>query len=194
MALGDLYLPGRVPQLPAASQNFDEILRRWRDLQAMETALLAADATFQTIVGLKTGVFSVYRNVTQSLAVGSAAAIVFDTEERDLNNWHDVASGKYTPQVAGYYRLNAGLGVNQVTAAGTRFILSIFKNGADHKRLQIDYSAGGDASLLSGSVQVQANGTTDFFTVVLQHNLGVALATAAGPTNAYFQGELIAFV
>lgn len=145
-----------------------------------------------TQLSLQRGIFSVYRSVTQSLAVGSAAALVFDTEERDLNGWHDTTNGRYTPQVAGYYRLNAGVQLNQTTAAGSRFIFQIFKNGGAHKTLQIGYSAGGDADMFSGACQVQANGTTDYFTAVLQHNLGVALATSGGPTATYFQGELIA--
>lgn len=141
--------------------------------------------------GLALGAFSSYRSVAQSLGVGSAAALVFDTEEFDISGWHDTSTGRYTPLLAGYYRLNAGVQVNQTTAAGSRFIFSLYKNGGVYKTLQIGYSAGADADAFSGSCLVQANGTTDFFTAVLEHNLGVALATAGGSRATYFQGEFI---
>lgn len=191
MTLLDLNLVARVGEVPSAQANFDEILRRWRDIQVELAAGVAATALKSDIAAQKAGLFSVYKNASQSLAVGSSTALLFDQAERNNNSWYDGTTGKYTPLVAGNYRLSAGVGVNQVTASGTRFILSIFKNGASHKRLAIDYSVGGDANLMGNSVQVAANGTTDFFTVVLEHNLGVALATASGPASMWFSGEFV---
>lgn len=137
------------------------------------------------------GVFSAYRSTAQTVPTATIATILFDSEERDVSGWYDVATGKYQPLLAGYYRLNVAVMVNQTTAAGTRFVMSVFKTGGLHKHLNIAYSAGGDADQLTGSCQVQANGTTDYFTVGFQHTLAGNLVLNSGSNVVYFQGELI---
>ncbi len=149
------------------------------------------------VVGLvkanATGLFSAYRSgSSQVAATGTYTAIVFGTEEFDVSGWYDPTTGRYTPQVPGYYRLNAGIGTTTTVGSGTRLIASIAKNGSDHKRLQTIYVAGGDDNVLTGTCIVEANGSTDYFAAQFHQNTGGNVNVIADAHVTYFQGQRIA--
>lgn len=134
------------------------------------------------------GLFSAYRNAALSLATGNT--VLFDTEERDLSGWYDPATGRFTPQTQGYYRLSWSLAGTVV--AGQYLIAEVFKNGALHKLpAAVGTVIGGAAAVSGGSIQVVANGTTDYFSIVLVHNTGGSLVLSVGASTCYFQGEFI---
>jgi hypothetical protein len=136
------------------------------------------------------GVFSAYRAAALSLTTGSA--IVFDSEERDLSGWYDTTNGRFTPQIAGYYRLSWLAGSLVLPAAGELQAI-LHKNGALFKRMPPSVmGSGGSGAFAGGSVQVQANGTTDFFQVFFYHTAGGALALfLSGSDTCRFDGEMI---
>jgi hypothetical protein len=115
-----------------------------------------------------------------------------DAKEFDLSNWYDPANGRFTPQLAGYYCLSAGIHINTNLGNGPRLILAMLKNGGVHKNLLITYPVGGDNNLLSGRGIFQANGTTDFFQPALNQNTAASVSIGVGSSLTYFQGELIA--
>lgn len=140
--------------------------------------------------GLAKGVFSVYRNAALSLA--SLGIVVFDTEEFDLSGWHDTSTGRYTPQVPGYYRLSWAVESGVGLTVDSHWQAILYKNGSLFKGGNRAMSRGAAAGLASvGSHIVVANGSTDFFDIRVFHNNGGTPALTTGLSATYFGGELV---
>lgn len=152
------------------------------DPVTVREAMMAAGA-----LGPSKGVFSAYR--AAALTRTSAQTILYDTEERDVSSWYDPVTGRFTPQVAGYYSLKAAIGctpgLDQYAQLGVR------KNGADHKYGAMVWGRGSGAAYAVVAPDVQANGTTDFFDVIFYTSAAVAVTVSVGLANCYFQGHLI---
>lgn len=143
--------------------------------------------------GLATGSFSAYRNAALSLA--NAAVVVFDTEEWDVSNWYDTANGRFTPQVAGYYRLTGRLQVQLASGldlASEYLQAYVQKNGSVARNG--DYQ-GGNGAVFPVAAQVdalvKANGTTDYFEIAIGHNVGGSIPLTVGASFIRFEGELV---
>lgn len=142
--------------------------------------------------GLAKGAFSAYRAGTQSIATGAGTVIVFDTEEFDVSGWFDTATGRYTPQVPGYYRLSANVASSAVQAVDVAWAPVLRKNGSSYKNLPNNAQRNGATPISAGgSVIAVANGTTDYFEVLHTHTAASATLIAGGAALTYFQGELI---
>lgn len=164
--------------------------------RAVDDVWLPANAniTYDEIVagptGLLVGSFLAYRNAALSLVTG--AAVVFDAEEYDASGWFNTTTGAFVPQVAGVYRLDWSINTGAVMTVDAAFGSYLQKNGANHRRGQLLFQRGaatGPNTL--GTALVQANGTTDSFTVVVEHGNGGSLAMTAGIIYTFFQGEFV---
>ncbi len=109
-------------------------------------------------------VFYVYRSGAQSLSSSTSTVVELNTKLYDTENWFDTSTYKFTPQIAGYYQINAcvfvtGSGLTRVIPAitGTSFSDSI-RTG------YIPAYEGGvtDSAAVSGSTIIYFNGTTDY--------------------------------
>lgn len=140
--------------------------------------------------GLAAGCFSAYRSSSQtSLGVGGVT-VAMDAEEFDVSGWYDTSLGRYLPLLAGYYRLTALISVD-LANVNTRWRCGISKNGTAFRELISQYrSTGGQPMTVGGSVVVQANGATDYFTVVL-YTTDSPQSITLGAQYTYLQGELI---
>lgn len=104
--------------------------------------------------------FSAYNSAQQNLTSGVYTKVTLDVEDYDTNSCF--ASSRFTPNVAGYYQINAQVyGTGSSTAVQT--VLSVlYKNGA---QLQggsfgaLNSSTNGISNL---SIVVYLNGTTDY--------------------------------
>lgn len=136
-----------------------------------------------------TVVFSCRKSNSQVVNTGGTVGpILFNTKAFDTKNCYDVATGRFTPTVAGYYQINFGVGGDFQTP---RLFALLFKNGVVESR-------GNDASYISvsngnsygscGSCVVYLNGSTDYLTVMVYTG-------ASGDVNSteqtYFSGFLI---
>jgi len=142
--------------------------------------------------GLAKGAFSAYRSAAITLTTGSV--VPFDAEEFDVSNWFDVTTniGRYTPQIAGYYRLNWTVAAFGALATDVSWQASLRKNAAITKGgQQVSQRPNGVGVNSGGTAIVQANGTTDFVDVMLSQSAGAAAGIGQGPTLTYFQGHLI---
>lgn len=158
---------------------------QWHSIEAEFDTDTVSGFPFATVA--KQGVFSAYRNAALSIPQGTA--VIFDAEEYDVSNWHNVANGRYTPQVPGYYRFNWLL---TAAPSATNTIYSIlYKNGSAHKRGMQSLGNGFSNAKTMGACNVVANGTTDFFQIAFFHDVAGNLALVTGLDNCYFQGELI---
>jgi len=142
--------------------------------------------------GLAKGAFSAYRSTNQAIATGAGTVVVFDAEEFDVSGWFDTATGKFTPQVPGYYRLSANISSAAVQAADIGWAPVIRKNGASYKNLPNSAQRNSATPVSAGgSVIAQANGTTDYFEVLHTHTAGTPTNVGGGAALTYFQGEFI---
>lgn len=139
--------------------------------------------------GLAKGAFSAFRNAAVGLGAAPPALVVMDTEEFDVSSWYDTTTGRYTPQLPGYYWLRWMLQPSSAVTVWWRSALykngSVFKNGETVIGASTVQTAGGTAL-------VQANGTTDFFQpAAFWDNGGAAVTLAGGASGVYFQGSFL---
>ena len=144
------------------------------------TATLPA-ATGTVMVSGNMPAFSAYRSTTQALTLFTNTKIVCDTEEFDTNN--NFASGTFTPTVAGYYQISAGISASAVT----QIAVYIYKNGSPYKIL-----ISSNSSLIAtggGSCLVYCNGSTDY--IDLYGQFSASLNTVAGSIYTWFNGSMV---
>lgn len=112
--------------------------------------------------------FSAKGNVAQSIPVATHTKANFTTENFDSNDNFDIASGRFTPTVAGKYILTA-YGQFSTLDANAWAGVHIYKNGAqvqggNYQRISAASGIGSTASTI-----VEANGTTDYFEIYVYH-------------------------
>lgn len=125
--------------------------------------------------------FSAYSTVGASTPNATYTKIPFDSEEFDTNS--NFASSRFTPTVAGYYRVNAA-----ITGGFATQILTIYKNGAEYKRGA--QSVGGSMTESTVSALVYCNGSTDYVEVYWYQASGSTQTSGVGQALTYFQGFL----
>lgn len=137
------------------------------------------------------GSFRAYRGAALNAATG--AVIPFDNEDFDVASWFDVTTGRFTPQVAGYYALTAVLTAGASMAAEAIWQAELRKNGA-MEAIGVSPTQGAGGGLRMSSLAqavVAANGTTDYFDVVVFHTAGAAVAVSTSRSETFFCGHLI---
>jgi hypothetical protein len=139
--------------------------------------------------GWATGAFSA-RLASAFGTTTSYVAMTFATEDFDVSGWYNTGTGRFTPQIAGIYRVGMTL---KADALATNFYVSagIHKNGALIKEVQ---NTGVPNFTLGTTVQalVSMNGTTDY---LYGASYGGSISSGsptlqAGVSNSFF-GELI---
>ena len=131
--------------------------------------------------------FSAYNNASQSISNNTLTKVLFQVEEFDTNN--NFASSTFTPTVAGYYQINAGLnfpsGVGIVSTA-------LYKNGAEYQggsqmSLQATYGVRSVVSTI-----VYCNGSTDYLEIYGLQITGGSVSIGTNSTVAtWFTGSMI---
>jgi hypothetical protein len=147
------------------------------------------DATGTMMVSGNMPAFSAYKNSgNQSITAATFTKITLDTELFDTNN--NFASSTFTPTVAGYYQVNAGLSTSGSTAQ-TRAIFMLYKNGNPIYSLQ-------DLTIVSyrysGGAVVYMNGSTDYLEIYAYINCTAGIAESGLGSvgyNTWFNGCLM---
>ena len=111
--------------------------------------------------------FSARKTSAQSFTQNAFTKVIFNTEEFDTNANYDTTTARFTPTMAGYYQINAGL-VLQSLIKGTSLV-SIFKNGSEYKRgqhINTDLASSTDGiTALTTHGLVYCNGSTDYIEI-----------------------------
>jgi len=147
------------------------------------------DATGTMMVSGNMPAFSAYLSSNQSVSTGGDTKVNFDTEIFDTNN--NFASNRFTPTVAGYYQINAGL--RSTWSSTNEWRIAIYKTGVEYQRgsnwvgLTASYVFGTIASL------VYLNGTSDYVEIYFSNNSGSTQTITSGfnPQITYFNGCLV---
>ena len=116
---------------------------------------------------------------TTSIPNTTFTKLIFTTENFDTANAFDMAVGRFTPQVAGYYQFNFVLDTNQ--GSGGLF-LDIRKNVTRFGISSATPHIPGIGNVCAGSALVFLNGTTDYVELFGYQNSG-STSTAAGSTS-----------
>jgi hypothetical protein len=137
-------------------------------------------------------VFFAYKNGAQSLTSNTGTVIQLNSKLYDTEEWFDTSTYKFTPQIAGYYQINACV---FVTGTGlTRHIPSFQQNSTTYR---IGYgpvydTTTTDSSAISGGTIFHFNGSTDFIqltTLVTGSSALQVEGTLTGDT--YMSGFLV---
>jgi hypothetical protein len=140
------------------------------------------------INGVLPPVFSAYNNASQSISSNTLTKILFQLEDFDTNN--NFASSRFTPTVAGYYQINAGL--NIAPAASGVAAVAIYKNGNEWQS--------GSQVPMNGTYSVRPvvstviyfNGSTDYVEIYGLQISGGSLNVGTNVTIAtWFTGSFI---
>ena len=145
--------------------------------------------TAQKIALSASGAFSAYDNRSNSTSISASVftRVDFNTELFDVNSWYDTVNSRFTPQVEGYYQLNAFVGLLSSADNGTVHIV-IRKNGANLHWTRIRPAGGGEVGGLVSCI-VYANGTTDYFDVAAF--CSVATQVGGSQQNHWFNGARV---
>jgi hypothetical protein len=110
-------------------------------------------------LGINGPAFFVRPSAGQTVTLATATKIQLNTEEFDTNSNYDTTTYRFTPTVAGYYQISAGLrGTGAST--NTQTVLSIYKNGSAYISQVVSESNLAKFPTLSALVSM--NGSTDY--------------------------------
>lgn len=129
--------------------------------------------------------FSAYRSASgDAVAQATFVKVNFETEVWDKGSCF--ASSRFTPNVEGYYQINA---VIELATAVPGFA-TIYKNGLEHKRSARTSVAGAGVSFAVSGL-VYCNGSTDYIEIYTYHD-GVASTTLVGAASeTWFDGHFV---
>jgi hypothetical protein len=134
--------------------------------------------------------FSAYATGSQSISNATATKVLFQGEYWDTNS--NFASSTFTPTVAGYYQINAGIGYG-VNTTGERQ-LAVYKNGSEWKRGTDTAPATAGPYELNVSCLVYCNGSTDYVEIYNYQNSGSSVNIGGGGgyiPATYFDGCMV---
>lgn len=149
---------------------------------ATTSTVLTTASTFYQNSG---AAFGYYASTGTSISAGTYTKILFQTQEFDTAS--SVSSSRFTPTVAGYYQINAMVGLSGSTNAayGTA---NIYKNGSILKQGTNYASTSSSAAAVVNSI-VYLNGSTDY--VEIYAICPGSITTSTGQANSWWNGALI---
>lgn len=178
--------PSDTSRAPLASPVFTGVPQGPTAAVGTNTTQLATTAFVQA--ALNGPAFSAYRTTTdQSITSATTTEAVLNAELWDTASCFDTSTGRFTPNVAGRYQLNAG--ITLVATGLTEARVYIHKNGAFYKRGEVQISPSTGFVEVVASCVMDMNGTTDYASVFVYAN-GTSPTISQGSTTAYFDGFL----
>ncbi len=135
--------------------------------------------------------WSLYLGTNQTGVASATPTVVgFDTKLFDPNTLCDVVSnkGRCTPNVAGSYRISAGIYTTGTLTAGANDSCSISKNGTIIKEMTINTAVTTDAALICSAL-VSVNGSTDYLEIKISVTTSASTVTVLGSQqDTWFDG------
>lgn len=139
-----------------------------------------------TVAAAAAPAFSAQSATTQAISNTTYTKVTLGTENFDTNS--NFASSTFTPTVAGYYQINAGIFYNTSAVAGLGQIL-IYKNGSAVNNTVNNMSAAGYCGL-SISTTVYCNGSTDYIELYTYHAFGTTQSVSSG-ASVFMNGSMV---
>jgi hypothetical protein len=126
------------------------------------TATLPA-ATGDVMVSGNMPAFGAYVNSAQTITGLVSTKVAFDGESFDTNNCYNTANYRFTPNVAGYYQINATVMLANNTV--TSLYIMIYKNGTNYSRGGFTTGTASAYPTTNATNIVYCNGTTDYIEI-----------------------------
>jgi hypothetical protein len=133
--------------------------------------------------------FSAYQNTAQTgITNATSTKITFDVEDFDTNS--NFASSRFTPTVAGYYQINAGVQLPSVVTTND-ILVQIYKNGTNYKNGSASSGNNAMFAMSTASTLVYMNGSTDYIEAYVYGYVAAgSVSTNAGTASTYINGFL----
>ena len=146
-------------------------------------------ATGTVMVSGNQPAFCYYGSASLSLSTATNTLMATDTKEYDTANAFNTSTYQFNPQVAGYYFVQACLGMGGST--GFNYIIQFYKNGSSYKigSQQANNPSGG--TVVQGACLVYLNGSTDYVQAYATQGSGATQGTGTGLLQYRFEGFLI---
>jgi hypothetical protein len=130
-------------------------------------------------------VFSVSQSATTITPNNGAwTKLTLDTKLFDTATAYSTSTGKFNPQLAGYYQINFRISA-EASSTINRLLASVWKNGAESNR-STDIGA---LFAVSGSALIYMNGTTDYLELYAFVG-GTGLLITGGSNETFLHGFL----
>ena len=136
--------------------------------------------------GVNTPAFQGYLSAHQSISDNSDTKINIDTESFDTDNCYDNSSNyRFTPTTAGKYLFYAYVFTSAGDDNNIAMDIKIYKNGSIAAELNYNAYANSYAATLSssGSIILEANGSSDYFELYAKSNDFSGTPTALGNSS-----------
>lgn len=127
--------------------------------------------------------FFAYLNQTQSITANTYTKVQLNGELFDTASAFDTSTYKFTPQVAGYYQVNAQAASLTVSYSGDNLV-AIYKNGTAYVSGYV-----GTYGIPNISQLVYLNGSTDYLELYVV--LGTSQNITASSRYTYLSGALV---
>jgi hypothetical protein len=139
-----------------------------------------------TVAATAAPAFSAYMSTNQTVTTNTYTKAALNTEEFDTNsNFDSVTNYRFTPTVAGYYQINAGVSFSTTV---TYAQILIYKNGASYKYNFSQLSAGNYTQNISSIVY--CNGSTDYIELY-GYMLASTPTFGGGIAATWFNGAMV---
>jgi hypothetical protein len=115
--------------------------------------------------------FMAYDNTPQTISHNTNTKVVFGIEQFDTNSCYDISTSRFTPNVAGYYRISSFMSGAFIATRDQAWTMMVYKNASQYgpgttnnvvtDRNSIDWGGMG----VSCEQLVYMNGTTDYIEI-----------------------------
>jgi len=150
------------------------------------------DATGTMMVSGNMPAFSVYNNTNQTISNNTVTKVAFQVKVFDTANCFDNTTNyRFTPNVAGYYQLNATAKMQNPAASGT-IVITFIKNTSTYlSESQSPTNSGYNVAPVL-SYLAYFNGTSDYVEVYITQVTGSSQTVVSNGTIAtWFNGCLV---
>lgn len=154
--------------------------------------LPSSTSTLATVSQIQGPAFSAYNNANQTISNNTVTKISFQAEVFDTANCFDSTTNyRFTPNVAGYYQLNATAKMQNPAASGT-IVITFIKNTSTYlAEAQSPTNSGYNVAPVL-SYLTYLNGSTDYVEAYVTQVTGASQTVVANGTIAtWFNGCLV---
>lgn len=131
-------------------------------------------------------VCSAYAGTATAVPSATHTKVTLNTEDIDTEG--SFLNSRFTPQVAGYYQVNASVQFDGTGVAAA--LCSIYKNGTQARISS--YQAGAvNSPVCNVSALIYLNGKTDYIEMFAYHTTGSSVNTIASALSTFFQACLV---
>ncbi len=154
---------------------------------AQTSTILTKDSTS----GMAVPAFNAYMSADMSISNNTFTKITSDVENFDTASVYNTSTGRFTPNIAGYYSIG-GRGQILMSVTNGEFFLAVFKNGSQFQRLVGVPCVANCYSNPASDTLVYLNGTTDYVELYGYQSSGVTRTISGNADQlTYFYGYLV---